>query len=118
VSGDRVRCAEALSEDAAEVEDETQCEPRVREPEPLEGCLRKDERFRLFECDNVGRAGKPVEESDFTEQIAGLERAHALRAFVGRHENLERAARDDEEAAVELSWTAKSPGLYRRACVY
>jgi hypothetical protein len=54
VAGDRIRCAEALSENAAVVEDEAQCEPRMREPEPLEGGLGQDECFGLFERDHIG----------------------------------------------------------------
>jgi hypothetical protein len=40
VPGNRIGCAEALSEDATQVEREAQREPWVREPKPLERRLR------------------------------------------------------------------------------
>ena len=103
LAGDRIRCPEAFSEHTTEVEDEAQSQPRVREPEPLEGRLRQDECLGLLERNDVGRSRKAVEKSDFTEEVAGLEHAYALPALVGGDENLEGAVRDDEEAAVEVA---------------
>ena len=38
-----------------------------------------------------------------SEEVAGHEHANALGVFVGWHENLERAARDEEEAAIQFA---------------
>jgi Zinc-binding dehydrogenase len=56
VPGKCVGRAEALSEDAAQIEHEPQSEPRMGEPEPLERHLRQDERLSLLERDDVGRS--------------------------------------------------------------
>ncbi len=103
VAGERVGCTEALTEHTAEVEDEAQGEPRVRQPKPLEGRLRQDECLGLLKRDDVRRAREPVEEPDFAEQVTGLEQPNALRPVIAWHENLEGAVRDDEEAAIELT---------------
>lgn len=52
--GDCIRRAEALSEDASEVENKAEREPRMREPQPLKGCLRQDECFGRLERNDVG----------------------------------------------------------------
>ncbi len=75
----------------------------MHEAKPLERRLREDEGLRLLERDHVGRARQPVEEPDLAEEVARLEHAHPLRPVVSRHQDLERPARDDEEASVELA---------------
>ena len=79
-------------------------EARVGEPEPLKRRLGQDERLGLLEGYDIRRSRKPVEESDLAEEVARA-RARELAADPSslRHEHLERAARDDEEAAVELA---------------
>jgi hypothetical protein len=88
---------------AAEVEHEAQSEPRVRQPQPLKGGLRQDERFPLFEGDDVGGARAAVEERDLAEQVARFEEAGLSRPLVAWNDDLERASRDDEEAPVDVT---------------
>jgi hypothetical protein len=100
---DRVRGSEALSEDATKVEHEAKSEPWVGEPKPLKGRLGQNERLRLLERDHVRRSWEAVEEADLAEEVARLEHANVLRPRVGRDQHLERPARDDEEAAVDVA---------------
>ncbi len=104
-SGERVGGAEALAEDATEVEHKAQGEPRMGQSQSLEGRLRQHERLRRLERDDVRRAREAVEEPDLAEEVSGLEHADTLWASASRHEHLEGAARDDEEAAVDLAAT-------------
>ena len=76
---------------------------RVSKPEPLKRGLGQNERLGLLERDDVRRSREPVEESDLAEEVAGLQDANSLSTLVQRHEHFERAARDDEEAAIELT---------------
>ena len=77
--GNRVGGAEALSEDAAQIKQEAHGEARVGKPEALEPRLGQDERLCLLERHDICRAGEPVEESNLTEEVAGLEHPNALR---------------------------------------
>jgi hypothetical protein len=59
VPGDRIRRAEALPEDASEIEHEAERKLRVRQPEPLERRLSQDERFGLLERDDIRSSCRP-----------------------------------------------------------
>jgi hypothetical protein len=89
----------------------------MSEPESLEGRLRQDEGLGFLDRDDVGRSRKAVEDPDFSEEVARLEHAYALRAFVALDEHLERAPRDDEEAAVEVPFVDSELARFVQPCL-